>query len=628
VVASTATTLAAFLPMVFWPGVAGEFMGYLPVTVFWVLAGSLSYALFFAPVIGSLMAKTALDQRTKEYLIHLEEEDPASLPGHTGRYARMLESILKRPIVWCLITLVVLVSVFQIYGRYNNGVMFFAETEETIGVVAVRAQGNLSVQEKRNLMADVEQRVMEFEEVKAIYATSGGGGGARLSAKDEIGTILVELYDPKTLGHSTRTVFEKINQATVDLPGIIVSAEPFEGGPPVGKPIQIQIESNNYDKLLATTRFMRDFLESEFEGVRDVTDSSPLPGIEWEIKVDRSLAAQMGVNVAEVGRAVQLVTNGVLLGEYRPDDSTDEVEIRVRYPYETRGLRVLDDLRVTTPQGPVPISSFVTREAKPKVDQIERVDAVTIMKVQSEVKPGYLEDDIVTEIKAWLEDNPLDPEVQVVFKGANEEQQDSLAFLSKAFSLALFLMFILLVTQFNSFYQGFLILSSVVMSTAGVLLGLLITGDTFSTLLTGVGIVALAGIVVNNNIVLIDTYNYVRKEEPDLPLAKVAVKACAQRLRPVFLTTATTILGMAPIALGASVDLIAREVVIDGVVASYFVAVARAIVFGLMFATILTLIVTPVMLVAPQRIRELYHIYIQPIVAPLWQRLSRAKSAD
>ena len=218
--------------------------------------------------------------------------------------------------------------------------------------------------------------------------------------------------------------------------------------------------------------------------------------------------------------------------------------------------------------------------------------------------------------------------MQIVFKGANEEQQESLAFLSKAFSLALFLMFILLVTQFNSFYQGFLILSSVVMSTAGVLLGLLVTGDTFSTLLTGVGIVALAGIVVNNNIVLIDTYNYVRKEEPDLPLAKVAVKACAQRLRPVFLTTATTILGMAPIALGASVDLIAREVVIDGVVASYFVAVARAIVFGLMFATILTLIVTPVMLVAPQRIRELYHIYIQPIVAPLWQRLSRAKSAD
>lgn len=621
VVASTATTLAAFLPMMFWPGVSGEFMGYLPVTVFWVLAGSLTYALFFAPVIGSMMAKTALDKRTKEYLVHLEEDDPTTLPGHTGRYARFLESVLRRPILWLLITLVVLVGVFQLYGRYNNGVMFFAETEETIGVVAVRAQGNLSVQEKRNLIADVEKRVMSFAAVKAIYATSGGGGGARISAKDEIATILVELHDPKTLGQSTRLVFEQINQATADLPGIIVSAEPFEGGPPVGKPIQIQIESNDYDKLLTTTHFMKDFLESEFEGVRDVTDSSPLPGIEWEIKVDRSLAAQMGVNVVEVGRAVQLVTNGVLLGEYRPDDSTEEVEIRVRYPHELRGLRVLDDLRVTTPHGPVPISSFVTRVAKPKVDKIERVDAVTIMKVQSEVKPGYLADDIVNEIKAWLEKNPLDPDVNIVFKGANEEQEESLAFLSSAFSLALFLMFILLVTQFNSFYQGFLILSSVIMSTAGVLVGLLITGDTFSTLLTGVGIVALAGIVVNNNIVLIDTFNYVRREAPDLPLTKVAVKACAQRLRPVFLTTTTTILGMAPIAMGASVDLIAREIVIDGVVASYFVAVARAIVFGLLFATLLTLIVTPVMLVVPERLQQLYRIYLAPIVTPVLQRI-------
>jgi multidrug efflux pump len=626
VLASTATTLAAFLPMMFWPGVPGQFMGYLPVTVFCVLLASLSYALFFSPVVGSLMKKTELDKRTRDYLIHLEEQDPAILPGHTGRYARLLQKVLRRPVTWFLVSLLILVSVFQVYGRYNNGVTFFTETEETVGVVVVRAQGNFSIEEKKQLIAEVEQRVLTLKEVKFAYSASGGDSSARLKDKDEIGSILVELHDPKTLERSTRTVFEDINTLTEDMAGIIVSAQIFEGGPPVGKPIQLQLESNNYEKLRATTAYLRNYIEKNFEGVRDVTDSTPLPGIEWEMRVNRSLAAQLGVNVVEVGRAVQLVTNGILISEYRPDDSTEEVEIRVRYPADDRGLSVLDELRVTTPQGPVPISTFVTREARPKVDQIERVDSINIMKVQAELQPGYLADDIVRDIQAWLEENPLDSDVNVVFRGANEEQEESLAFLSVAFSLALFLMYILLVTQFNSFYQAFLILSSVVMSTAGVLLGLLLTGDSFSTLLSGVGIVALAGIVVNNNIVLIDTYNYVRQEEPDLPLASAAVKACAQRLRPVFLTTATTILGLAPIAMGASVDLISRDIVIDGVVASYFVLVARAIVFGLLFATLLTLVVTPVMLILPNRLKELCNLYLVPHL-PAFIRSAKADEA-
>ena len=193
--------------------------------------------------------------------------------------------------------------------------------------------------------------------------------------------------------------------------------------------------------------------------------------------------------------------------------------------------------------------------------------------------------------------------MQAAFRGANEEQAKSLQFLSVAFSLALFLMFIILVTQFNSFYQAILILSAVVMSTAGVLLGLLITQSTFSVILTGVGIVALAGIVVNNNIVLIDTYNYVRAKNPDMSPIDAIVSACAQRLRPVFLTTATTVLGLLPIAINMSVDLIGRHVVMGGVIASFWVPLASAIVYGLVFSTLLTLLVTPAMLLVPARLR-------------------------
>jgi len=617
VVASIATTLAAFLPLMFWPGFSGDFMRYLPVTVFCVLCSSLAYALFFAPVLGSLMGKSKMERSVQTYLRSLETDPPETLAGQTGRYARFLRRVLRRPVAWFLAFLVLLAAIFMAYGKYNAGMIFFAETEETYGIVAVRAQGNFAVGESTEIVQEVERRVLALEGVHSTYSSSGaGGGGNRIGYKDEIGSVLVEIYSPKLLGRSTLTVFDDIREATSGMAGIIVSAEPFESGPPVGRPIQLQLESRYYEKLWAATKQLSNYVR-QIEGIRDVADSTPLAGIEWEMTVDRSRAAQMGANIVDVGRAVQLVTNGVLIGEYRPDDADEEVEIRVRYPDYARGLQALDTLQVNTPKGPVPISSFVTRNAKPKTDKIKRIDAVTVMTIETGVEEGVLAEDKVAEIQAWLEAHPLDPDVVVKFRGANEEQEDAAAFLGVAFSLALFLMFVLLVTQFNSFYQGLLILSAVVMSTAGVLLGLLLTQSTFSTILTGVGVVALAGIVVNNNIVLIDTYNYVREKNRDLSVVDAVISACAQRLRPVFLTTTTTILGLLPIAMGASIDLIGREILVDGVVASYFVPLASAIVYGLIFSTILTLVITPIMLVLPSRLGVLYGIYFKPRWGPV-----------
>lgn len=609
VVASTATTLAAFLPLMFWPGVAGEFMGYLPTTVFAVLIGSLLYALLFAPVAGSLMGRSEMDVETTQYLKKLETDPPETVSGITGAYARLLTSLLRRPVVMFVASLAVLVVIFKVYGAYNNGVEFFTETEEKYGQVAVRAQGNLSVEEVRDLVQQVERLVVGTKGVISTYSASGAGGtqggGARPPEKDQIGTLLVELDDPQNLDKPTRAIFGDINKNANVIPGIIVSANAFEGGPPIGKPIQLQLSSHNENKLTEATRMVARYLAQNIEGLRDVTDTTPLPGIEWEISVDRSLAAQMGANVAEVGRAVQLVTNGVKVGEYRPDDADEEVDIRVRYPDQARGMMALDDLRVNTPSGSVPVSSFVQRIAKPKVDQIRRVDGIQVMNVRADVNEGILPDNKVKEIEEWLKTADIDPEVKVEFRGANEEQNNSAQFLKVAGLLALFLMFVLLVTQFNSVYQAILILSAVIMSTAGVLLGLLIFNATFSTILTGVGIVALAGIVVNNNIVLIDTYNHVRGTDPELSPAEAVVRACAQRLRPVFLTTFTTVLGLLPIAMGVSIDFVGRTVVPGGVITSFFVPLASAVVYGLVFSTVLTLVVTPVLLVMPQRLKYL-----------------------
>ena len=499
-----------------------------------------------------------------------------------------------------------LIGIFIAFNTFNPGVEFFTETEEQYGNVEVRAQGNLSIEEKKALVAQVEAAVMEVPEVRVVYTAIGSGGisGNTEKAPDQIANLLVELLPSMDRERKSKQIFADIRKRTANFAGIKTSANAFEGGPPTGKDIVLELRSRDYDQLLAETWRLHRAMVNDFDDLRDIVNTAPLPGIEWEVKVDRAKAALYGADLTGVGRAVQLVTNGVLMAEYRPDDSDEEVDIRIRYPDYARGITALDELKVNTPNGAVPVSSFVSTEPGPKVDKIERIDGITRMQIKADVEDGVLADDKVKEIRQWLSENPMDDRVELLFRGADEDQQESLTFLLGAFLLSLFLMFILLVTQFNSFYQSALILSSVIMSTAGVMLGLTLTQSTFSVIMTGVGIVALAGIVVNNNIVLIDTYNYVRRAEPELSHGAAAVKAAAQRLRPVFLTTATTILGLLPLALGVSVDMLGRTVVVNGVIASFWVKLASAIVYGLTFSTLLTLIVTPVMLALPSEVRR------------------------
>jgi len=370
----------------------------------------------------------------------------------------------------------------------------------------------------------------------------------------------------------------------------------------LGKAIQLELSGDDLEVLFAEASRIRDYMENTMEGLIDVDDTAPVPGIEWEIVVDRARAAMFGANMTEIGTAIQLMTNGVFMGDYRPTDSEKEVDIRVRYPAEYRGLEQMDTIRINTASGDlVPISSFVTRVAKPAVSAIQRVDGERVVYVRANAAPGLVADNKVTELENYMEENPPARGVAYQFRGANEEQADSAAFLGQAFILAMALMAILLVTQFNSYYQALLILSSVLLSTAGVLLGLLITGQTFSVILTGIGIVALAGIIVNNNIVLIDTFNHLRNEH----MQDVIVQTGVQRLRPVFLTTFTTGFGLLPLAMHVSVDLIGAEIEVGGPITSQWVGLSSAIVHGLSFGTILTLVVTPAMLALPDRLRTL-----------------------
>ena len=612
VIASTGTTLAAFLPLLFWPGVAGEFMSYLPITVFAVLAWSLTYALIFAPTLGIVISR----RRGKSKKLpedHGSEESAKNLfQPLLNFYLRTLTPIIARPAISSVVAILLLVSIFFGYGKYGAGQAFFADIENRYGVVNVRAQGNLSVEERRKITAEVEQRISSIEGIQQLYGFSEGNSVTleRDASRDKISSFLVELFPRGQRERGSLEIFAEIRQSTANMPGIYVTGKEVEGGPPVGKDIQIQISSANRELMYKTTAEIRDWIKLNVEGLRDIEDTLPLAGIQWEIVVDRPHAAMLGVNVANVGQMVQMVTNGVMLGEFRPDDADDEVEIRLRYPEQNRQLAALDELRVNTQSGPVPISSFSERVAKPRVDAIQRIDMLETVYILANTEDGYLADNQTSAISEWLATQDIDDSIKVIFRGANEEQADSAAFLSVAFSLAMSLMLIMLVMQFNSFYQAFLILFSVVMSTAGVMLGLLISQAIFSTILTGVGIVALAGIVVNNNIVLIDSYNFLRRSDPSISAADAVFSAAKSRFRPVMLTTITTVVGLLPLANGYSVDIINRTFEAGGMVSTWWQPLASAIVNGLLLSTILTLLLTPAMLLLPEIISKRFGVRV------------------
>jgi len=589
IIASTATTLAAFLPLLFWPGVVGEFMKFLPVTLIVTLAASLLMALIFVPTLGALFGKPgAIDPKSLRNIAAGETGSVDEAVGFTGIYVRVLKVALRHPAKVVLAAFAMLIGVQWYYAANGNGVEFFPEVEPTNAKIQVRARGNLSIHEKDTLMRQVESRILDLKEFETIYTRTGRKENSQ-EAEDIIGTVALEFIDWQ-LRRPAKQVFSDIEARTADLVGIHVDVREEEQGPPVGKPVQLQIAAGDAALLLPVVARIRAKLDS-MPDLFNVEDTRPLPGITWALRVDRAQAAKFGADVRSIGKAVQLVTAGIKVDAFRPDQSDDEVEIRVRYPADYRTIKQLDRIRISTDAGLVPLSNFVTRTAEQKVSTITRVDAKRAYWVKADVRPGVLADGQVREIASWIRAQNISPAVDITFKGEDEEQEKAKAFLTKAFGVALFIMAIILVTQFNSFYSAFLILSAVIMSTIGVLIGLLATGQPFGIVMSGVGVIALAGIVVNNNIVLIDTFDHLKGQYADP--AEAILRTGIQRMRPVLLTTATTILGLMPMMLSTNIDFVTRTVTIGAPSTQWWTQLSAAIVFGLGFATVLTLLVTP-----------------------------------
>ena len=606
VIASTGTTLAAFLPLLFWPGVSGDFMSYLPITVFAVLGWSLLYALVFVPTLGTVLGR----RRGKNKKLPEDRESEKSartlfLPLEKV-YLKILKPVVNAPVKFAGIMFIFIFGIFALYFKFNSGQEFFTPIESQYGMIEIRAQGNLSINEQKEITLSVNRIVEQLEGVKQLYGYSSATNyvpfGSDVS-RDQISTILVELVPRSERSSGSKEIFRTIREKTKSIPGIFVTGQEMEQGPPTGKDIQIQLSSSNRASLYKKAKDLRVWIDQNVEGIRDLQDTLPLAGIQWEIDVDESRAAMLGIDTVSVGNMIQLITNGAIIGKFRPDDADDEVEIRLRFPTQDRRLSNIRDLMVQSNNGPVPIGAFTRIVPASRVDSIQRINMDETVFIMANSEDGFLPDDQIQIIDSWVLANQ-DSTVEVKYRGANEEQQKSADFLLTAFLLAMSVMLIMLITQFNSFYQSGLILFSVILSTAGVLLGLLISQNTFSTVLTGVGIVALAGIVVNNNIVLIDTYNFIRSRNPQISASHAVFNAARERFRPVMLTTITTVVGLLPLANGMSIDLINRTYTIGGMVSSWWQPLASAIVNGLLVATILTLLLTPAMLLVPEIISK------------------------
>ncbi|MCB1345962.1 MAG: efflux RND transporter permease subunit, partial [Rhodobacteraceae bacterium] len=637
VVSSTATTLCAFLPMLFWPGVAGEFMGMLPITLIFVLSSSLIVALIFLPILGGVTGRIArsFDRiaralRRLPWLARLPVLalalgaallglrgmlNPATLipdaqaaaqmgalallpgavltglgamglsialnalkplgkprPIHAG-YRRtwfgwLTKAIVANPVMPFVTTGVIVFAVWQVfvyYGENNYGTTFFVDTEPEQGIVYVRARGNLSLAEKDALVQQAEQIVLEEPGVAASFAFAGSGGLNQNTAggqapRDSIGQIQFELLNwterdgrPDLRG---QVILDRMEARFREIPGIVTEYMIMSGGPASSKPIHLRLTGSDFDTLGQAVDIVAARMHA-IGGITGIEDSRPLPGVNWEIRVDTAAAGRFGADVATVGGLVQLVTRGIMLDTMRVDTSDEEIEIRVRLPENDRLLATLDTMRVPTRFGQVPLSNFVSRQPVALRGTIDRYGEQRYFDVKADALPDLMAvtnadgsvdrlvpraaidarmhpDDTraaeaaralraeiadagqqlvavtpserIAALTRWLEqESPLPAGVGWQWTGEQQDQEETGAFLGVAFGAAMGLMFVILLAQFNSFYNAVLVLLAVVLSTAGVLIGMLVMGQQFSMIMTGTGVVALAGIVVNNNIVLIDT---------------------------------------------------------------------------------------------------------------------------
>ena len=613
VITSTLTTLAAFIPMLFWPGVVGDFMWYLPSTLIFTLGASLFVAFVVSPVQGAQWidyrkqirkAKENLEHPTwwKRYnpiTITYRKVDEELFPWVQEKYAKTLAWTLDHKFLTLGGTLGFLLLVIALLVVFYPGDEFFPNIEPNLVNVQIETPPGTSLEVTNSIAHVVEDRLKratganDMEFVVSSVGTSDNPFDFGGQGTPNKGTIAVNFLEKKKRQQSTFSTLEHIREGVAGIPGGDIKVVKQAVGPPVGAAVSIEVSGESYEELTTLSRAIQDRIRN-IPNLVDLKDNYDAGKPEVQVDVDRERAALFHMNTSQVASTVRAAINGVEASKYRVGE--DEYSIRVRLKDDQRtSVRDLENLNITfrNNQGKllsIPLVSVASLRTTTGVSDIHRKDQKRVVTITGDAQ-GRSGPEVLRDVKTAVAGFSLPAGYEIKFTGEDEEQQKAMSFLLNAFVITLLLVFFVLVAEFNSLKVPFVIMLSVGLSMIGVFIGQIVTQIPFSTIMTGVGIIALAGIVVKNAIVLLDFVKNLHAS--GLPLNEALIEAGRTRLRPVILTAATTVLGIAPLATGFDFDWRGLHFVIGAESADFWRPLGVAIIFGLTISTFLTLVVVP-----------------------------------
>lgn len=610
---STITTVSGFIPLLFWPGIVGDFMWYLPITLIITLGASLLVAFIISPVQGSKWIDYQKEiRKARENLEHphwykkynpftilYHKVDEKVFPFMQKQYVKTLHWTLQRKGKTIAAAVAFLVLVIVLFGVLNMGVEFFPNVEPSLVRAIVECPSGASLDVTNGIAEILEDRLVQIpgkKDIEFVVANVGTSedpfdfGGQGTPNKAQIAINFLEKLDR---GQSSFMTLEEIRRSATGIAGAEIRVAKQEMGPPVGAPVSVEISGEDYAQLAELSARIKEKIKTVANLV-DLRDDYDVGKPEVEVVVDREKAGLLWTNTRQIAGTVRAAVNGVEASKYRVGE--DEYKIRVRALEKQRStVEDLENIHITfmNMEGrrySFPLTSVAEIRRTSSVTDIRRKDMKRVITITGDTE-GRLASEVLEDVKTRLANFDLPAGYQIKFTGKDEEQKKAEDFLSNAFVITLLLVFLILVSEFNSIRVPFVIMLSVLLSLIGVFIGLMVTRMPFSVIMTGVGVIALAGIVVRNGIVLLDFAK--RKLQQGMPLEQALLEAGRVRLRPVLLTAAATVLGVLPLATGFDFDWRELHFVIGAESAAFWGPLGVAIIFGLTIATFLTLVIVP-----------------------------------